>query len=208
MSLGLLRGLTMDTDFSHHTQRWIGIQEREIARVLRRASRDVRTAVDVGAADGMYTLWFLARSEASQVRAFEPDATCSRALSRNLELNGHAKSPRLVLRDAFVGAKVAEGWTSLDAEVGSAPGPIVVKVDIDGGEVDLLRGASTLLARRDVRWVVETHSAELETECLRIFLEAGYDARIVKNAWWRKIVPETRHGQNRWLVALRPGERA
>jgi len=69
---GLLSGLTVEMDFAHHTQRWLGLQERELYPWFRRLTEGVRTAIDVGANDGIYTLYFLAKTPAEKVLAFEP----------------------------------------------------------------------------------------------------------------------------------------
>lgn len=55
---GLLRGLTMHLDLGHDAQRWLGLQEREIHGWMREFSAGIGTAMDVGASDGMYTLFF------------------------------------------------------------------------------------------------------------------------------------------------------
>src|SRR2546425_1076902 len=36
---GILRGLTMELDFQHQAQRWLGLQERELSTWLRRLAR-------------------------------------------------------------------------------------------------------------------------------------------------------------------------
>ena len=42
----------------------------------------------------------------------------------------------------------------------------LVKADVEGAEVDVLRGASRLLASPNVSWLLETHSLEHEQACL------------------------------------------
>jgi hypothetical protein len=82
-----------------------------------------------------------------------------------------------------------------------------VKIDVDGGECDILDGASALLQAARVRWLVETHSVALEERCATMLRNAGYRVRIVPNAAWRLFLPEQRPiEQNRWLVAARPGD--
>src|SRR5437016_2885301 len=44
---GLLVGLTMELDFAHNTQRWLGLQERELYGWFRQLSNGIRTAIDV-----------------------------------------------------------------------------------------------------------------------------------------------------------------
>jgi hypothetical protein len=55
-----------------------------------------------------------------------------------------------------------------------------------------------------VRWLIETHSLDLERGCIELLAGHGYVTRIIPNAWWRIAVPEQRHGEiNRWLAAYR-----
>jgi tRNA G37 N-methylase Trm5 len=204
---GLLGGLTMQLDFAHHSQRWLGLQEVELLHWLRRFARDINTAVDVGANDGMYTLYFLARTPAHKIYSFEPSPDCVGELKENIALNNLADDPRLEIVPLKVGAACAEGWTTLDSIVSTIIPPCLVKVDIDGGERDFLSGASRCLSLPDIRWIVEVHSKALEQECLQALNEAGYRVVIVHNAWWRHVIPELRPGElNHWLVAYRDGE--
>jgi hypothetical protein len=81
----------------------------------------------------------------------------------------------------------------------------VVKVDVEGAELQVLEGARDLLGRGGVSWIVETHSLELERECIRVLESCRLRVRVVEPAWWRVAVPETRPiAHNRWLVAYEP----
>ena len=201
---GLLQGVMMQLDFAHHTQRWLGLYERELDSHFRRLSEGIHTAIDVGASDGMYTLYFLAKTSAQKVLVFEPDARNLQLLKGNLELNNLARADRLEIVPARVGASVESGTITLDSFSHSIVPPCLIKVDIDGGEVDLLRGARTLLHLPEMRWIIEVHSKTLEQSCLQMFREAEYRTEVIPNTWWRHFLPELRPGElNRWLLACR-----
>ena len=202
---GLLAGLTMELDLQHQSQRWLGLQERELYRWFRQMSIGIRSAADVGANDGMYSLYFMARTPATRVVAVEPDEGCRSLLRRNLALNGLSED-RLELVPKFAGNINDSEHVVMDSFTSILEPPCLVKVDIDGGEVDLLRGAQRLLQQRDVRWIIEVHSAQLESDCARLLRQEGYSTIVVPNAWWRVFLPELRHGElNRWLVAVKSG---
>src|SRR5687767_6993730 len=96
---GAFKGLRMQLDLQHHAQNYLGLYERELHAEIRLLASGVATAVDVGSADGSYVLYFLARTDAHRVLAFEPDAAARSAMARNLRLNGFADSDRLRLFD-------------------------------------------------------------------------------------------------------------
>lgn len=152
--------------------------------------------------DGYYTLTFLA-SAAQRVIACEPGAAAEQLL-RNAAANGHARGGRFEIERRSVGAHANE--VSLRALLQGLPGPVLIKMDIDGGEVNALRTAIGMNLHNTF-WVVETHSPDLERECISWFIYHGFKTSVIDHAWWRRIVPELRPGaQNRWLVAEPPGQ--
>lgn len=205
---GLNRGLTLGLDLRHHTARYLGIYEREIQGPIGRLAAGIRTAIDVGAGSGQYTLYFAGRTPAGTVFAFEPDASERRELEANAGLNHLGTGGKIALSPKLVGAQNTVDMTTLDALLPSIVTPCLVKIDVEGHESEVLDGARRLLDTPNVRWVIETHSAEQERRCADIFRLHGYTTRIVPNAWWRAILPEHRPIEhNRWLTATRPTDR-
>jgi hypothetical protein len=201
--LGPLSGIVMRLDLQSDTQLCLGLFEKETHRDLIRLSRNLSSAIDVGAAPGEYALYFLMKTSASRIYLFEPDELRTPMLRDNLSLNGLDASERLVWSRQMVGETSGEGKIALDSLIPELRDPCLIKVDVDGGEAEILRGAAQLNKRYDVRWIIETHSESLEAECIGILREAGLRTRIIRNAWWRAILPEQRPGrnQNRWLAA-------
>jgi hypothetical protein len=202
---GPFRGLRMELDLSTQTQLYIGTFEREVYHWLERLSADIQCAIDVGAYEGEYTLYFLAKTPARQVISFEPDLAIHPRLLGNLELNNLAGDARFTLGSSFVGAEDSANVVTLDSLLPSISTPCLIKVDVEGGESSVLNGAQRLLRSGLVRWIIETHSQDQEEQCLRILRAAGYQTRIIPNAWWRVFLPELRVSQvicfNRWLAA-------
>jgi len=199
---GILAGVAMELDFAHNTQRWLGLQERELYGWFRRLSNGIATAIDVGANDGMYTLYFLAKTPAQKVLAFEPSEGLIQ-MRKNLALNRFENDPRLELVTKTVGTVATGQDVSLDSYLDRIQFPCLVKVDIDGGETSMLEGSRQLLAHPQVRWIIEVHSADLQEKCLEILKQAGYRTFVVRNAWWRHILPELRPVElNQWVVAV------
>ncbi len=203
---GAFRGFEMTLDPNHQTQYILGLHEREVHRWLAPLAAGARTAIDIGAASGEYTLYFLKKTAVGTVLTFDPDDVSRRQFDANLALNGLANDPRLVPSAKFVRSGESTDSVTLDSLARTHPLPFAIKIDVDGGETDILRGAGELLKTGQARWLIETHSVELEAECRAILTAAGYRVTIVPNAWWRAIVPEQRPiPHNRWLVAFPDG---
>jgi hypothetical protein len=198
---GALRGVRMELDLRDRTQVFLGLYERELHHWIRTLSERARSAIDVGAADGAYALYFLMRTGVRSVFAFESDPSALGRLGANLRLNGLDRDDRLHLLNAPVGTG-RQGTVALDSLADRVETPCVVKVDVEGHEVDVLSGAEALLARRGVAWIIETHAVDLENECVRLLTSHSLLVRVVSPAWWRAAVPEHRPiSHNRWLVA-------
>jgi predicted nicotinamide N-methyase len=168
----------------HDLQREFGLYESELSALYRRCLGPGVLAFDIGAADGLTSLIFANRG--AKVVAFEPDEAAIAKFEANLELN-----PRLASRITLV----AEEYRP-PADLA----PRFVKIDVDGGEVEVLHqiiGAPQCI-------VVETHSKTLERDCQDLLSIRGYGVQVVRNRWWRVIYPEYRPiGFNRWLIAVR-----
>jgi Methyltransferase FkbM domain len=202
VKFGAFKGLKMNLDLQHQTQFVLGLYEREVFRHLGAFLRRAANGIDVGAAEGEYTLLFLAQSNIRRAFAFDPSTRFPAALEANLALNGFGDDGRVSLIKKYVSHRTEPDHCTLDSFDSELQGPCLVKIDVDGGEGSVLQGANKLLDRKDTTWIIETHSAELEIECEQVLRSKGFTTKIVKNAWWRALVPEQRPlAHNRWLVA-------
>ncbi|MDH3446425.1 MAG: FkbM family methyltransferase, partial [Deltaproteobacteria bacterium] len=199
---GPFRGLRMNLDLVSQFQIYLGLFEREVHAKFRMLSANIATAIDIGAAQGEYTLYFLAKTRAAKILAFEPSKVSRAELLSNLKLNGLASDSRLNICGQLVGPQDDGNMCSLDSLLPLIEFPCLIKMDIDGGEAEVLRGAQKLLLKPQVRWLIETHSPELERNSISLLEKFGYETEIIENAWWRFFIPEQRPiEQNRWLIA-------
>jgi hypothetical protein len=192
---GIGRGLRLEIDFASQTKLWLGLYEIELNRHLRALCRRGGGAFDVGSREG-YDALVLARL-AGRVVGFDCDPSAVASFRRNAALN-----PGLAVdvRADAVGTG-ADGTVALDdvAFGGDAFVPAFVKVDVEGAEADVLRGARRLLRERAPHLVVETHAHDVERECLTILARHGYATAIVEPRRWLPDLRPTEH--NRWIVA-------
>lgn len=186
-----------------------GTFEQEETRLILALLNERDVLVDVGANVGYYTC--LALNAGKGVVAFEPIYQNLRVLFRNLEVNGWndaevwpiglGEKPTLVpIYGAHTGASLIPGWSghsklwkqiiavnTLDNVMSHrfVGASFVVKIDVEGAELDVLKGASELLQRLPKPvWIVEimldTHRTEPNPnfkKTFEIFWDNGYEAR-------------------------------
>jgi hypothetical protein len=160
--------------------------------------------VDVGAGAGELAVYFLKRSQSKSVYAFEPQRSRTELLELNAgyNLSEREVGNRLLVYNKFVSDKINDDSVALDALNLDPSQRGFLKVDVDGFELEVLRSGVEILKSGNVDILIETHSLELEQECESLLLDLGYKPQILRNAWWRLIIPERRPIEhNRWLVA-------
>jgi hypothetical protein len=199
---GPFRGIRMNLNLAHQTQLYLGLFERETHPWLKRLSKGITTGIDIGAADGEYTLFLLKHTRASKIYSFEPDPIMMSRLNSNLRLNHELELEHLQMSTRFVGRSSSGDIVCLDSLAEDIRCPCLIKMDVDGAEAEILAGAGAIKAMPDIRWLIETHSEKLERSCVKSLQSAGFKTEIIRNAWWRAIMPEQRPiPHNRWLVA-------
>jgi len=174
-----------------------GTYEREQTRLFERHLRPGHTVLDVGAHVGYYTLLSsVLVGDAGRVWAFEPNPANAAFLRRHVEVNG-----RVNVRVEQAAVADADGTARFDFGTGSGTGhladagalevrtlrldgfcaehgirPDAVKIDVEGAELSVLRGAGdTFAAHRPVLFL-STHGAEVHRACLAWLRETGYQA--------------------------------
>ena len=201
LHLGLAAGLRFEIDLQGHAYFYLGLYEFEIAKHVAAMAYPSCVAFDVGAGEGYYSL-VLSKLTGAQVVAFEVDRPSLERLERH-RLANMPVGDRVVVHPQFVAASSEpdRNRVALDdlANTPGMPTPDLLKIDVEGAEVDVLKGAERLLHLHRPHVIVETHSAELERRCGDLLLGAGYRPIVVG---MRKRLREDRPlVQNRWLIA-------
>ena len=199
---GPARGALLYTSYRFGTRMVFGFYESELTPYVRRFVRRGDVCYDIGAADGYYGLAFARLAAPGLVHCFDLDDGAVEQLRISATRNAHLGSTISVHRVQIGAQHVDETHTSIDALVFERGYrvPNVMKLDVEGAELDVLRGAEHVLRKHRPCLIIEVHSQQLETDCLELLRRLGYTATVVAN---RAVMAEHafRMGHNRWLCA-------
>jgi hypothetical protein len=197
---GLGRGLRLEADPQTTLHVYLGTAEIEIAGYLRRLASQGCVCFDVGSNNGYYAM-ALTRLTGAAAVAFEFAPDGLERIRRNLARNGAVGASVRVV-EAYVTNVVdpeqhASTLDHISEEMATAPG--LLKIDVEGAELEVLRGASRLLAERHPHVVLETHGREVEAACIELLRDHGYRP-VIRNQrrWFREGRPNP---HNRWVIA-------
>jgi hypothetical protein len=87
---------------------------------------------------------------------------------------------------------------TLDAAAETYFMPDFIKVDVEGDEAHVLRGAARILEHRRPAWIIEVHGTQAEADCIALLRAHRYRVSIIDRA---TFLPEHRPlAHNRWLA--------
>lgn len=196
---------------------WTGAYETDFAGAVASAVNRGDICYDIGAYRGFFSGIF-ALAGAGRVIAFEPFAENCAQLQRlalsnpqlpltfeNIAIGLADGSAEFnVMPDSSMG-KLAS--SSFQSEVPSAavlkvslrsldsliaerkyPAPQIMKIDVEGAELDVLNGAMNTLQKSKPLLFIEAHSPALAAECTRLLTETGYRVGVLEKEWGRKEI--------------------
>lgn len=198
-----------------------GDVEQGVQNILAEKLRPGAVFYDLGANIGLFSL-LAARlvGRNGKVFSFEPEAKVAGRLRRNIARNGFSNvtvveagiwssSGEMTFRAADASSpdhgtgtivartEKAQGATvqcvSLDSFARSAAAPDVIKCDIEGAEVEMLRGAEDILTSRRPWILCEMHSESNDRACRTILQEFGYTFELVDSNHILAVPSEAGH---------------
>jgi precorrin-6B methylase 2 len=198
---GIAKGIIMQIDADSKSQRILGLDEKEIQAPFKTYSRQSDYFFDIGSSDGYYSLIYKKLNPAGKIYAFEVKEDLTQEMQSNFSRNNFNYGDVTLIKK-FVTDKNDEKHVTLDSVFEQKGQTLFFKIDVDGGEMDVLNGLKTVLTNNICLFVIETHTPELEKDCIAFLQNAGYNTTIIDNASWRSIIPENRPiAHNRWFTA-------
>jgi precorrin-6B methylase 2 len=182
-----------------------GVYEHELTGWLEQVLPQVDVVIDVGANDGYFTFGCAKALQRAgrpvRVIAIEPSEHHVRQLTEARSRNGFG-SQDIEIVAALASDHDDATFRSLDKlAAGIAPGKrVFVKVDVEGAEGDVLRGAKSLLHKGNF-FLIEVHTPALHRELPQVFASHGIDVRYINQQPHPILGRERRDESNWWLVS-------
>ena len=182
---------------------WLGCYEYDKQQILEREVHPGSVVFDVGAHRGFFTLVASSLTgPEGRVISFEPLPLNQRYLHQHLRLNhagnvtvieaavsdtcgtarfhdGSEYNPKCISAHLATDGEVEVKTVTLDSVIasGQAPAPDVLKIDVEGAEMLVLRGAQRLLETAGPTLVIDTHGRPAHEECCAFLAARGYQPR-------------------------------
>lgn len=210
---GPFKGARVFLNPANSTRKIFGLYEYCLNSWLAEVPKIKDFAFDVGSNTG-YDLYGLAHlisqgnSKEATIIGFEPEAETFPELTVPREWAEYSNC-KIEIIEKFAGSEETESATTLDrvfANHASLAGKSgLIKIDVEGAEVEVLRGAERLLDAREHDWLIEIHGAELIPTVCQFFVERRRPFLIKNLESLPLIGKEQREIDTYWLLTLQGG---
>ena len=203
---GPFRGATVVMNPQASLRKAFGLYEHELNAWLENALGRVRRVIDVGANDGYFTFGCAAalrrRGVAADIIAFEPQDQHVTALKAAASEH-HDPRIRITIEQSLVGARAQSGMTTLDALDVPDRLTTLIKIDVEGAELDVVDGAQSWLQPSNL-FVIEVHQRSFLAVLAEHFAARGLELVQIDQQPLPLLGRDMRDADNWWLVSKLP----
>jgi hypothetical protein len=200
---GPFRGARIVMNRRESLRKIFGLYEHELNGWLEEALKRVTRVLDVGANDGYFCFGCAAafrrlRTNASVI-AFEPQDMHVQTLRESMKSQEQPGVPIEIVQ-ALVGWEVADGMTTLDAVSVVDKAHTLIKIDVEGAELDVVAGAQSWMEKTNL-FMIEVHREDYLETLKTKFAAHGHELRKVEQQPLPVLGREMRDAANWWLVS-------
>ena len=200
---GPFRGARIVMNPRESLRKIFGLYEHELNVWLENALQRVTRVLDVGANDGYFSFGcaaaFRRLGTKGTVIGFEPQEKHVQTLRDSIGAQNDQSIP-IEIVSALVGREVADGTTTLDALPMTNKQNTLIKIDVEGGEVDVIAGAQTWMDPSNL-FVIEVHHEAYLATLKEMFTAHHHELRQVSQQPLPLLGREVRDTANWWLVS-------
>lgn len=200
---GPFRGARIVLNPRNSMRKILGLYEHELNTWLEQALRRVNRVIDVGANDGYFTFGcaaaFRRLHKTGEIIAFEPQERHVSRLHESVTMQ-RKHNIRFNIIQAMVGKNAHDGMATLDSLPITDRTNTLVKIDVEGAEVDVIEGAQLWLHSSNL-FVIEVHEEPFLDGLRKTFGEQGLHLLKVDQRPLRFLGRELREENNWWLVS-------
>jgi hypothetical protein len=180
-----------------------GLYEHELNSWLTKALKRVTRVLDVGANDGYFTFGCAAAlrrlRKNGEIIAFEPQPAHVEQLRSSIGAQAQS-GVHIEIVHAFVGKDCSNGTTTLDSLRVDDRTDTLIKIDVEGAEIDVIMGARSWLHTSNL-FLIEIHKEVYLTRLSALFAEKGLRLVQLNQRPLRFFGGEVRDKDNWWLVS-------
>lgn len=207
---GPFRGARMYLNPSGSKRKIFGLYEYVLNDWIARVAPGVGFVFDVGSNTGYDLYGFAHLASGGNTRpvaviGFEPEAASFPELTEPLAWPEYSRCGIEII-EKFAGERVGDRTTTLDAAFAERPALSgkagLIKIDVEGAEGEVLRGARTLLGDPRHHWLVEIHGRERIPEVAAAFVERSRPFLVREMKPLPLLGAEAREIETFWLTTL------
>jgi hypothetical protein len=200
---GPFRGATVVMNPQASLRKAFGLYEHELNAWLEGALGRVKRVIDVGANDGYFTFGCAAalgrRGVAADIIAYEPQERHVTAL-KAAAAGHHDRQIRISIQQSLVGARAQSGMTTLDALDVPDRVNTLIKIDVEGAELDVVDGAQSWLHPSNL-FVIEVHRRPLLDALAQRFAARSLELVQIDQQPLPLLGRDVRDVDNWWMVS-------